>query len=74
MRNIILLLALSGSWSLAPAAMAGDEVTVYLTAKGTIVWRGVAQAELQPDAQDKQREAKIREAVRDLLKRFPPKK
>lgn len=44
-----------------------------LGAKGTVVWRGVAQAEIKPDTDDKKRAALIQEAVRDLFQRFPPK-
>lgn len=44
-----------------------------LSAKGRVVWRGVAQAQLKPDTDIKKREALLREAVRDLLKRYPPK-
>jgi hypothetical protein len=44
-----------------------------LSAKGTVVWRGVAQAEIKMDADDKRREALVREAVRDLLRRYPPR-
>ena len=38
-----------------------------------MVWRGVAQAEIKLDADDKKREALMREGVRDLLRRYPPK-
>ena len=44
-----------------------------LSAKGAVVWRGVAQAQIKPDADNKRREALLREGVRDLLKRYPPK-
>jgi hypothetical protein len=44
-----------------------------MSAKGNIVWRGVAQAKLKFDATDKQRESLLRESIRDLLRRFPPK-
>jgi hypothetical protein len=68
-------------WGLPPFPMSTTSIKVLnrgslvldLSSKGTVVWRGVAQAEIQPDAQEKQRESKIREGVRDLLKRFPPK-
>ena len=43
------------------------------SANGTVVWRGVAQAQIKMDADDKKREAILREGVRDLLKRYPPK-
>jgi hypothetical protein len=44
-----------------------------LSAKGVVVWRGVAQARIAFEADDKKREAILREGVRDLLKRYPPK-
>jgi hypothetical protein len=44
-----------------------------LSARGTVVWRGAAQAKIKMDASGKQREALVREAVRDLLRRYPPK-
>jgi len=48
-------------------------LVIDLAANGNVVWRGVAQAKLKFDADFKKREATIREAVRDLLRRFPPK-
>jgi Domain of unknown function (DUF4136) len=44
-----------------------------LSAKGVVVWRGVAQARVAFEADDKKREAILREGVRDLLRRYPPK-
>jgi hypothetical protein len=44
-----------------------------LSAKGAVVWRGVAQAQIKPDMDFKKREAMLREGVRDLLRRYPPK-
>ena len=44
-----------------------------LSAAGRVVWRGVAQAQLKPDTAVKKREALLREGVRDLLKKYPPK-
>ena len=44
-----------------------------LSAKGVVIWRGVAQARVAFGADDKKREAILREGVRDLLRRFPPK-
>ena len=44
-----------------------------LTAQDVVVWRGVAQAQIKPDAPTDKRESLLREAVRDLLKRYPPK-
>ena len=45
-----------------------------LAGRGSVVWRGVAQAKLKFDTDPKKREAILREAVSDLLKKFPPKK
>jgi uncharacterized protein DUF4136 len=45
-----------------------------LSSKGTVVWRGVAQAKIDFDVSDQKREALLREAVRDLLKKYPSKK
>jgi len=45
-----------------------------LTAKDVVIWRGVAQARVAFEADDKKREAILREGVRDLFKRYPPKK
>jgi hypothetical protein len=42
-----------------------------LSAKDTIVWRGIAQAKIELRSTDKQREALLRESVRDLLKKYP---
>ena len=44
-----------------------------LTAKETIVWRGLARAKLTLDADDKKRESLLRAAVRDLLRKYPKK-
>jgi hypothetical protein len=39
--------------------------------KDKIVWRGVADAQLDIAVDDKKRESVLREAVRDLLRRYP---
>ena len=44
-----------------------------LSAKDVVVWRGVAQARVAFEADDKKREAILREGVRDLFERYPPK-
>lgn len=48
-------------------------LVIDMTAKSNIVWRGVAQAQIKIGTTMKDREAKLREGVRDLLKRYPPK-
>lgn len=45
-----------------------------LSAAGAVVWRGLAQTNLQPDTGDNKRETVLREAVRDLLRRYPRRK
>ena len=45
-----------------------------LSVKDVVIWRGVAQARVAFEADDKKREAILREGVRDLFKRYPPKK
>ena len=69
------------AWGLPPFQQATQSLKVMnqgalvidLAAGGNVVWRGVAQARLKPDTDFKKREATLREAVRDLLRRFPPK-
>jgi hypothetical protein len=41
--------------------------------KDGVVWRGVAEAQLEPDASPQKRESKLKEAVRDLIRKYPPK-
>ena len=69
------------SWGLPPfqqttqslKVMNQGALVIDLAAGGNVVWRGVAQSRLKPDTDFKKREATLREAVRDLLRRFPPK-
>jgi Domain of unknown function (DUF4136) len=66
-------------WGLPPFAPATQSLkfmnqgslVLDLSAKGNVVWRGVAEAKIKFDADDKKRESLIREAVRDLLERYP---
>jgi hypothetical protein len=68
------------AWGLPPFAPATQSFTVMnrgslvldFSAGGKVVWRGVAQANIQTDANDERREKLIREGVRDLLKKYPP--
>ncbi len=73
----------AAQWGLPPMTPSTTSLKVYprgslildITSRATneVVWRGVAQAELKwEEAQDK-REARVREAVQQLLKKFPPK-
>lgn len=69
------------AWALPPfqqttqslKVMNQGALVIDLAGGGHVVWRGVAQAKLKPDTDFKKREATLREAVSDLLKRFPPK-
>ena len=68
-------------WGLPPFAPATQSFKVMnrgslvidLNAGETVVWRGMAQAELAPNSDAKKREARLRDGVRDLLRRYPPK-
>ena len=42
-----------------------------LSANDTVVWRGLAQANIRTDIDNQKRESLLREAVRDLLRRYP---
>jgi hypothetical protein len=69
-------------WGLPPFAPATQSMKVMnkgslvldAAANDTVVWRGVAEAKIKMDIDDKQREMLLRDAVRDLLKEFPAKK
>jgi hypothetical protein len=43
-------------------------------AKGDIVWRGIAETEVDPSKSDEERKARLREGVQKLLEKYPPKK
>ena len=68
-------------WGLPPFEQATQSLTMMnrgslvldLSAKGNVVWRGVAQANIKFDADAKKRESLLQEAVRDLLAKYPPK-
>jgi Domain of unknown function (DUF4136) len=70
------------AWGVPPFAPATQSMKMMnqgslvldLSAKGVVVWRGVAQAKVSFEIDDKKREALVREGVRDLLKRYPPKR
>lgn len=70
------------AWGLPPFAGATQSLKMMnrgslvldLSAKGIVVWRGLAQSNIKIDADVERREALLREAVRDLLRRYPPKK
>jgi len=69
------------AWGLPPFPPATQSLKVMnrgslvldLSAKDTVIWRGVAQTNVKMDIDDKRREQLLREGVKDLLQRFPPK-
>jgi hypothetical protein len=70
-------------WGLPPVAPATQSLKVYpngslildVTSRATneVVWRGVAQAEVKWSEDPNKRAERVRDAVRQLLKKFPPK-
>lgn len=46
-------------------------IAIDFIANGEIVWRGVGAAEIKPGLPQERKEALIREAVREILKRYP---
>ena len=49
-------------------------LVIDASAKEAVVWRGTAAAEIKPGLTQDKRAALIREAVRDIVKRYPQKK
>jgi hypothetical protein len=70
------------AWGVPPFAAATQSIEIRnrgalvidVSAKGTVVWRGVAQDDIRMDADDERRRRTLREAARDLMRRFPPRK
>ena len=66
-------------WGLPPFTRGTQSIKVMnrgslvldVSANGAVVWRGVAHARIRLDADAKSREALLREAVRDVVRRFP---
>ena len=65
----------------APATQSLDIITrgslvldVMSTSLGRVVWRGVAQTDVDTSRSDAERDAIIRDAAHDLVKRLPLKK
>jgi hypothetical protein len=71
----------SAVWGLPPflastqslEMMNQGSLVIDLSAKNEVVWRGLAQANIKIGIDAKKREALLREGVRDLLRRYPPK-
>jgi hypothetical protein len=69
------------AWALPPFLASTQSLEVMnqgslvldISAKGNVVWRGVARSQIKMGISDDKRQSLIREAAKDLLKRFPPK-
>jgi hypothetical protein len=69
------------AWGLPPFLATTQSFEVFnrgslvldLSSGNNVIWRGVAQSNIKPDADLKKRENVLREAIRDLLRRYPPK-
>ena len=69
------------AWGLPPFTGATQSYKVIeqgslvldISANKEVVWRGIGQAELKPGQSQEKRQALIKEAVRDILKQYPPK-
>jgi hypothetical protein len=71
----------TSAWALPP--FAAQTQSLEITDQGSlvldisdgnaIVWRGIARAKIKIGEKRERREELLREAIRDLLKRFPPK-
>jgi len=72
------------AWGLPPFAATTSSLEIYpvgtliidvmSTAAQKIVWRGAAQRTINLEPSDAERKKVLEQAIRDLLKRFPPKK
>ncbi len=48
-------------------------LVIDMVVDGRPVWRGIGEAKINMDTDQKKREALLREGVRELMKKFPPK-
>ena len=70
------------AWGLPPFAAATQSYKVIeqgslvidISANKEVVWRGIGQAELKPGQTAEKRAGLVREAVQEILKRYPPKR
>ena len=70
------------AWGLPPFTGATQSYKVIeqgslvldISANKEVVWRGIGQAELKPGQPAEKRAVLLREAIRDILKEYPPKK
>ena len=71
------------AWGLPPFEAVATSLKIYeqgslvldvMTPDSKPMWRGVARAEVHRDRPDAERSKRIREAIGDLVNKFPPKK
>jgi Domain of unknown function (DUF4136) len=71
----------TAQWGLPPFAPSTTSLSVIqqgslvldVSANGKLIWRGIGEAEIKPGITEEKRAALLREGVRDILRRFPPK-
>ena len=69
-------------WGLPPFAPATSSLEIIergslvldLNAKSGLVWRGIAEAKIEMGLEQAKRRKLLEEAVREILKRYPPKR
>ena len=69
-------------WGLPPFDQATQSIKMMnsgtlvldLNARGTVVWRGVARADIKFDADAKKRETLLRQGVREMLAKYPSRR
>jgi len=69
-------------WAIPPFNAATQSLEIYeqgtlivdIAGGDRVVWRGSAKAEIDRQLDGEKRDARIESAVRDMLKKFPPKK
>ena len=54
--------------------MNSGTLVLDLNARGTVVWRGVARADIKFDADAKKRETLLRQGVREMLAKYPSRR
>jgi len=71
----------TAQWGIPPYAQSTTSLemieqgslVIDMMANGRIVWRGIGEAKIKPELDTQKRAELLREGVRELLKRFPPK-
>jgi len=71
----------TAQWGLPPFAPSTTSISMVeqgslvldFSSNGRVVWRGVGEAKIDLDMDQKKRSQLLRDGVRELLKRFPPK-